>query len=59
MSRIAGTVMRRDDRNDNYKPLPTCCDCGLVISSEEARYYGTRCERCERVWHDKMRAANR
>ena len=29
-----------------------CCDCPKVLTAEEVQYYGSRCEACERVWHD-------
>lgn len=45
--------------NQNYQPLPTCTDCGLVISSEEQKYYGNRCELCERKWYEGMTEAKR
>lgn len=46
-----------EDRNDNYKPIPTCVECGLALSSEEAKFHEIRCERCERKWHAAMQAA--
>lgn len=36
-----------------------CCDCCDPLSDEEARYYGNRCEQCEREWLAAMQAAQK
>jgi tRNA(Ile2) C34 agmatinyltransferase TiaS len=43
-----------------YKPRrrPLCAECGARLDAEEIKYYGHRCEGCERRWHDQMIAAN-
>lgn len=33
-----------------------CGECGAGLSSEERRYYGARCERCETEWFDRIEA---
>jgi hypothetical protein len=33
-----------------------CLDCGAVLTDEERRYYGTRCEACECADHDRVEA---
>ncbi len=31
-----------------------CTDCGNTLTDEERHYYGSRCERCEREWSDRI-----
>jgi len=33
-----------------------CFDCGKRLTETESYYYGTRCEQCERAWHDRLQA---
>lgn len=36
--------------------LLICRECGAPLSAEEKRYYGDRCEQCERDWFDRIEA---
>lgn len=31
-----------------------CADCGRILTATERRYYGFRCEACERAWFDAL-----
>lgn len=33
-----------------------CIDCDSLLTSEEAEYYECRCERCERLEHERIEA---
>ena len=35
-------------------PRIACAECGRVLADEERRYYGHRCEECERDWSDRI-----
>jgi hypothetical protein len=35
---------------------PTCSDCFVMLTGDEAAYYGTRCEKCEGVMYARYEA---
>lgn len=34
--------------------IVSCDDCGNAMTPEEMRYYGSRCDHCERAWSKRM-----
>lgn len=33
-----------------------CSDCGKILTDEEAEFYETRCDDCERAWSERIDA---
>lgn len=36
--------------------MKICDGCGAPLEADEVEYYETRCEKCERVWLDRIEA---
>jgi len=52
------TVIITEGMNDLLNELtsviPTCDNCGAVLTTEEHKYYERRCEKCEKAWHERI-----